>query len=81
MSSFFIFLFDCISLICQLGFLALKLQDIRFLMDDIQELKPSMFCGVPRVYDRIYAGIIISLYIIISYTIMYIYFCLSKHWP
>jgi hypothetical protein len=50
-------------------------------MDDIQELKPSMFCGVPRVYDRIYAGIIISLYIIISYTIMYIYFCLSKHWP
>ncbi|GMY05891.1 probable CoA ligase CCL6 [Fagus crenata] len=32
--------------------------DIRFLMDDIQELKPSMFCGVPRVYDRIYAGIV-----------------------
>ncbi|KAL5562569.1 hypothetical protein UlMin_032316 [Ulmus minor] len=32
--------------------------DIRFLMDDIQELKPSIFCGVPRVYDRIYAGIV-----------------------
>ncbi|KAF4356822.1 hypothetical protein G4B88_030119 [Cannabis sativa] len=31
--------------------------DIRFLMDDLQELKPTIFCGVPRVYDRIYAGI------------------------
>ncbi|XP_024021346.1 long chain acyl-CoA synthetase 2 isoform X2 [Morus notabilis] len=31
--------------------------DIRFLMDDIQELKPTIFCGVPRVYDRIYSGI------------------------
>ncbi|KAE8008450.1 hypothetical protein FH972_004961 [Carpinus fangiana] len=31
--------------------------DIRFLMEDIQELKPTAFCGVPRVYDRIYAGI------------------------
>lgn len=31
--------------------------DIRFLMDDIQELKPTIFCGVPRVYDRIYTGI------------------------
>lgn len=30
--------------------------DIRFLMEDIQELKPSIFCGVPRVYDRIYTG-------------------------
>ncbi|XP_072974428.1 probable CoA ligase CCL6 [Typha angustifolia] len=31
--------------------------DIRYLMEDIQELKPTIFCGVPRVYDRIYAGI------------------------
>ncbi|CAK8575758.1 unnamed protein product [Lathyrus sativus] len=31
--------------------------DIRFLMDDIQTLKPTIFCGVPRVYDRVYAGI------------------------
>ncbi|PON76925.1 Propionate-CoA ligase [Parasponia andersonii] len=30
--------------------------DIRFLMDDLQELKPTIFCGVPRVYDRIYTG-------------------------
>uniref|UniRef100_A0A2N9FY86 AMP-dependent synthetase/ligase domain-containing protein n=1 Tax=Fagus sylvatica TaxID=28930 RepID=A0A2N9FY86_FAGSY len=37
---------------------AIMAEDIRFLMDDIQELKPSMFCGVPRVYDRIYAGIV-----------------------
>ncbi|KAK7264344.1 hypothetical protein RJT34_31951 [Clitoria ternatea] len=31
--------------------------DIRFLMEDVQALKPTIFCGVPRVYDRVYAGI------------------------
>lgn len=31
--------------------------DIRYLIDDLLELKPTMFCGVPRVYDRIYTGI------------------------
>ncbi|KAI4295581.1 hypothetical protein L6164_035613 [Bauhinia variegata] len=31
--------------------------DVRFLMEDIQALKPTIFCGVPRVFDRIYAGI------------------------
>ncbi|KAJ7945994.1 Long chain acyl-CoA synthetase [Quillaja saponaria] len=31
--------------------------DVRFLMEDIQALKPSIFCAVPRVYDRIYSGI------------------------
>lgn len=30
--------------------------DVRYLMEDLQELKPSIFCGVPRVYDRIYTG-------------------------
>lgn len=29
---------------------------MRFLVEDIQELKPTIFCGVPRVYDRIYTG-------------------------
>lgn len=33
------------------------LQDIRYLIDDLLELKPTMFSGVPRVYDRIYTGI------------------------
>ncbi|TYJ50291.1 hypothetical protein E1A91_A01G196200v1 [Gossypium mustelinum] len=32
--------------------------DVRYLMDDIQELKPTAFCAVPRVYDRIYTGIV-----------------------
>ncbi|XP_022986475.1 long chain acyl-CoA synthetase 2 [Cucurbita maxima] len=32
--------------------------DIRFLLNDIQELKPTIFSGVPRVYDRIYSGIL-----------------------
>ncbi|OWM83770.1 hypothetical protein CDL15_Pgr004201 [Punica granatum] len=32
--------------------------DVRFLVEDIQELKPTIFCGVPRVYDRIYSGIL-----------------------
>jgi long-chain acyl-CoA synthetase len=27
------------------------------LVDDIGALKPTLFIGVPRVYDRIYAGI------------------------
>lgn len=36
-------------------------QDVRYLMDDIQELKPTIFCGVPRVYDRIYAGLVLTL--------------------
>ncbi|KAL5987163.1 eukaryotic long-chain fatty acid CoA synthetase (LC-FACS) [Asimina triloba] len=31
--------------------------DVRYLVDDIQALKPTIFCGVPRVYDRIYTGI------------------------
>ena len=26
-------------------------------LDDIQALRPTLFCGVPRVFDRIYAGI------------------------
>ncbi|KAL8555944.1 hypothetical protein ACS0TY_003675 [Phlomoides rotata] len=31
--------------------------DIRFLIEDLLVLKPTLFCGVPRVYDRIYTGI------------------------
>ena len=66
-------------------FVALNLQDIRFLMEDIQELKPSMFCGVPRVYDRIYSGILFfytSHWIICIYIYIYIFFFFhSKRWP
>ncbi|KAJ4962983.1 hypothetical protein NE237_022922 [Protea cynaroides] len=32
--------------------------DVRYLFEDIQELKPTMFCGVPRVFDRLYTGIL-----------------------
>ncbi|XP_030525095.1 probable CoA ligase CCL6 [Rhodamnia argentea] len=32
--------------------------DVRFLVEDIQELKPTIFCGVPRVYDRIHTGVL-----------------------
>ncbi|TVU24850.1 hypothetical protein EJB05_27310 [Eragrostis curvula] len=31
--------------------------DIRYLMEDVHVMKPTIFCGVPRVYDRIYTGI------------------------
>lgn len=31
--------------------------DVRFLVEDLVVLKPTVFCGVPRVYDKIYAGI------------------------
>ncbi|XP_023533273.1 long chain acyl-CoA synthetase 4-like [Cucurbita pepo subsp. pepo] len=31
--------------------------DVKLLVEDIGELKPSIFCAVPRVLDRIYAGL------------------------
>lgn len=37
---------------------AFYLQDVRYLIEDLQELKPTMFCGVPRVYERLYTGMI-----------------------
>lgn len=30
--------------------------DPKLLMEDLQELKPSLFAGVPKVFDRIYGG-------------------------
>lgn len=32
--------------------------DIKGLVDDIGALKPTVFIGVPRVFDRIYAGVV-----------------------
>lgn len=34
----------------------LCLQDVKLLLEDIGELKPSIFCAVPRVLDRVYSG-------------------------
>lgn len=31
--------------------------DVKLLIEDIGELKPSIFCAVPRVLDRIYSGL------------------------
>lgn len=31
--------------------------DVKLLVEDIMELKPTILCGVPRVFDRIYTGI------------------------
>ncbi|KAI7842012.1 hypothetical protein COHA_004213 [Chlorella ohadii] len=31
--------------------------DIKGLMEDIGALRPTLFCGVPRVFDRIYSGV------------------------
>ncbi|CAO2144450.1 unnamed protein product [Urochloa humidicola] len=44
----------CISKGASIGF---WLGDIRYLMEDVHVMKPTIFCGVPRVYDRIYTGI------------------------
>ncbi|KAL7121545.1 hypothetical protein ACP275_02G188500 [Erythranthe tilingii] len=33
-------------------------KDIKRLLDDIKELKPTVFCAVPRVLDRIYSGLL-----------------------
>ncbi|XP_010255021.1 PREDICTED: long chain acyl-CoA synthetase 2 isoform X2 [Nelumbo nucifera] len=30
--------------------------DVMHLLEDVHELKPTIFCGVPRVFDRIYTG-------------------------
>ncbi|KAL8263469.1 hypothetical protein R6Q59_021599 [Mikania micrantha] len=35
--------------------------DIKLLIDDLKELKPTVFCAVPRVLDRIYSGLIEKL--------------------
>jgi len=32
--------------------------DIKLLIEDLRELKPTVFCAVPRVLDRIYSGLI-----------------------
>lgn len=32
------------------------LKDVKLLLEDIGELKPTIFCAVPRVLDRIYSG-------------------------
>ncbi|KAI3693448.1 hypothetical protein L6452_33283 [Arctium lappa] len=32
--------------------------DIKLLIDDLKELKPTVFCSVPRVLDRIYSGLV-----------------------
>ncbi|XP_027362151.1 long chain acyl-CoA synthetase 4-like isoform X2 [Abrus precatorius] len=31
--------------------------DVKLLIEDIGELKPSIFCAVPRVLDRVYSGL------------------------
>ncbi|CAN6459908.1 unnamed protein product [Victoria cruziana] len=44
----------CISKGASIGFWQ---GDVRYLLNDCQELKPTLFCGVPRVFERIYSGI------------------------
>ena len=31
--------------------------DPKLVIDDVGALRPTVFCGVPRVYDRVYAGV------------------------
>ncbi|XP_028188019.1 long chain acyl-CoA synthetase 4-like [Glycine soja] len=31
--------------------------DVKLLIDDVGELKPTIFCVVPRVLDRVYSGL------------------------
>eukprot|EP00191_Tetraselmis_sp_GSL018_P008721 CAMPEP_0177602204 /NCGR_PEP_ID=MMETSP0419_2-20121207/14728_1 /TAXON_ID=582737 /ORGANISM="Tetraselmis sp., Strain GSL018" /LENGTH=629 /DNA_ID=CAMNT_0019095641 /DNA_START=249 /DNA_END=2135 /DNA_ORIENTATION=+ len=35
--------------------------DIKYLVDDIKALRPTLFCGVPRVFDRIYNGVLAKM--------------------
>ncbi|XP_027162899.1 long chain acyl-CoA synthetase 4-like [Coffea eugenioides] len=36
-------------------------KDVKQLVDDIRELRPTVFCSVPRVLDRIYSGLVEKL--------------------
>lgn len=38
------------------NYLLMFLQDVKLLVEDLGELKPTIFCAVPRVLDRIYSG-------------------------
>jgi long-subunit acyl-CoA synthetase (AMP-forming) len=37
-------------------FIVTNLQDVKLLIEDIGELKPTIFCAVPRVLERVYSG-------------------------
>lgn len=39
-----------------LTFSGLPPQDVKLLIEDLGELKPTIFCAVPRVLDRVYSG-------------------------
>lgn len=39
----------------------LIMQDIKKVPEDIAELKPTLFVGVPRVFDRLTAGQLVLL--------------------
>ena len=48
-SVFFIYKFSWISwIVC--------LKDLNALRDDLMELKPTLFAGVPRVFEKVYEG-------------------------
>lgn len=32
--------------------------DVKLIIDDIGALRPTFFAGVPRVFDRVYSGIL-----------------------
>ncbi|CAH8360106.1 unnamed protein product [Eruca vesicaria subsp. sativa] len=40
-----------------LTFFGLSTQDVKLLIEDLGELKPTIFCAVPRVLDRVYSGL------------------------
>ena len=31
--------------------------DVKKILDDVDAAKPTLFCGVPRIFDRVYAGV------------------------
>lgn len=48
------------------GIMTFSSQDVKLLTEDIAELKPTIFCAVPRVLERIYSGWCLSLHISIT---------------
>lgn len=37
------------------------MQDLNALRDDLMELKPTLFAGVPRVFEKVHEGKIINI--------------------
>ena len=41
------------------------MQNVKEIGDDLMELKPTFFAGVPKVFDRVYEGTFLRSYMVL----------------